>query len=276
MMIDLHCHSYFSDGELSPAALLDKALANGLRAFALTDHDTIEGLSALHELAKDKDIQIINGIEFSVRWKKYDIHILGLNINPNEQGLCEHILKKNESRIERAREIGDRLARLGLNEAYEKACELAGHLRVGRAHFAQVLIAAGLVKDMKAAFKRYLGNGRPAYVATNWLSLEDAVSSIIEAGGQAVIAHPLKYGLTRTKLHEFIHAFKNAGGVGMEVVSGVATDAQVMELAGLCQRFKLFASSGSDFHSDTLSYTKLGRQRALPVNCIPIWEQWTI
>ena len=274
-MIDLHCHSYFSDGALSPKALLHKALESELRIFALTDHDTTEGLSFLQEEAKGHDIQIINGIELSVRFKKYDLHILGLKINPEDPGLRAIIAKQNDSRIKRAHDIAHRLSSFGVSDAYQKACTLAGHERVGRAHFAQILIAAGIVKDMKTAFKRFLGAGRPAYVPTDWVGLDEAVSGIIEAGGQAVIAHPLKYGLTRTKLHELIHAFKKAGGVGMEVVSGAASDAQVKELAGLCQRFKLLASSGSDYHGDALSYTKLGRQQPLPVNCTPIWEQWT-
>lgn len=274
-MIDLHCHSYFSDGVLSPDALLSKAIDSKIRMLALTDHDTTEGLSLLHEAARDHDIQIINGIELSVRWKKYDVHILGLNIQPDNPNLCELIVRQNENRIARARQIGEQLLNCGVEDAYKKASEIAGHDRVGRAHFAQLLVTEGRVPDMKAAFKRYLGSGRPAYVATSWLSMDEAVSGIIQAGGQAVIAHPLKYGLTRSKLHELINAFVDAGGVGMEVVSGAMTSAQIMELAGLCQRYNLLASTGSDYHGDTLSYTGLGRQQPLPVNCKPIWHQWT-
>ena len=248
-MIDLHCHSYFSDGMLSPNALLSKAIDSNIRILALTDHDTTEGLSLLHEAAREHDIKIINGIELSVRWKKYDVHILGLNIKPDNQHLQELITKQNENRIASDRQIG--------------------------VHFAQLLVNEGRVPDMKAAFKRYLGSGRPAYVATAWLTMSEAVAGIIEAGGQAVIAHPLKYGLTRSKLHELINVFKEEGGVGMEVVSGAMTSVQMMELAGLCQRYDLLASTGSDYHGD-MSHIGLGRQQPLPVNCKPIWHQWTI
>ena len=272
-MIDLHCHSYFSDGMLSPNALLKKAIDSNIRILALTDHDTTEGLSLLHEAAQEHDIKVINGIELSVRWKKYDVHILGLNIQPDNQHLQELIARQNENRIARARQIGEQLLNCGIDEAYKKASKIAGHERVGRAHFAQLLVTEGRVPDMKAAFKRYLGSGRPAYVATAWLTMSEAVAGIIQAGGQAVIAHPLKYGLTRSKLHELINIFKEEGGIGMEVVSGAMTKAQMMELAGLSQRYDLLASTGSDYHGD-MSHIGLGRQQPLPVNCKPIWHQW--
>lgn len=275
-MIDLHCHTHFSDGELSPSALLNKAIASHVRVLALTDHDTTAGLLPLHEAARGSDITIINGIELSVRWKKYDIHILGLNINPEDQDMIALITRQNQARVARALNISECLANCGVEDAYQKACKIAGHERVARPHFAQVLIHEGMVRDMKAAFKRFLGRGKAAYVPTAWASVEDAVGAIVKAGGQAVIAHPLKYALTRSKLHELIEAFKEAGGVGVEVISGDITVTQSNELAGLCSRFGLLASTGSDYHGDTLSRVALGQQRALPVNCTPIWHQWNI
>ena len=273
-MIDLHCHSHFSDGELSPSALLTKAIDSHIRVLALTDHDTTEGLLSLRHAAINSDIKIIDGIELSVRWKKYDIHIIGLNIRPEEKSLQCIIDQQNKNRIARAHLIAERLIDSDVHDAYQKACEMAGHERIGRAHFAQLLINEGRVHDMKTAFKRYLGQGAVAYVPTAWLSLEAAVSGIVESGGQAVIAHPLKYALTRTKLHELITSFKSAGGVGMEVVSGAISNIQASELAGLCCRYELLASTGSDFHGDSLSRISLGQQRPLPVNCTPIWNQW--
>ena len=275
-MIDLHCHSYFSDGELSPSALLQKAIDYGVRVLALTDHDTTAGLLPLHQAANGKDITIINGIELSVRWKKHDIHIIGLMVKPEDAGLMDLIALQNERRIERAHQIGECLMGVGIHDAYQKACEIAGHERVGRPHFAEVLINEGIVSDMKSAFKRFLGQGRCAYVPTAWIGLDEAVLGIVQAGGQAVIAHPLKYSLTRSKLHELIKTFIAAGGVGMEVVSGEMTVADANELAGLCCRFELLASTGSDYHGDGLSRKALGQQRALPINCTPIWHRWNI
>ncbi|MCX7116522.1 MAG: PHP domain-containing protein [Legionellales bacterium] len=275
-MIDLHCHSYYSDGALSPEDLLAKAIQADIHVLALTDHDTTEGLQALHLAARGKSIQIIDGIELSVRWKKFDIHILGLNIQPDDIGLCDLIVRQNEHRISRAQLIGDRLKVCGVENAYGKACERAGHQRVGRAHYAALLLEEGLVHDMQSAFKRFLGRGQVAYVASTWVDMVEAVTTIVQAKGQAVIAHPLKYGLTRTKLLELIKTFIGAGGVGMEVVSGNMSMIQIKELAGLCCRYQLLASTGSDYHGDALSHTKLGRQGPLPINCTPIWQPWNM
>ena len=274
-MIDLHCHSHFSDGALSPDALLKEAMDAGIHMLALTDHDTTAGLAPLHKAAQHSNIKIINGIELSTRWKKHDIHILGLNITPDDVGIRALIDQQNKSRIVRAQQIAACLVEFGVHDAYQKACEIAGHERVGRPHFAQVLMNEGKVSDIQMAFKRYLGRGHGAYVPTAWLSIDEAVEGIIRAGGQAVIAHPLKYKLTRSKLHALISEFKQAGGVGIEVVSGEMTVSQINESAGLCLRFELLASTGSDYHHP-LSRTRLGRQQPLPVNCTPIWHSWAI
>lgn len=274
-MIDLHCHSNCSDGSSNPGELVQKALAQGLRILSLTDHDTMAGYQELTQAAKNTTVQIIPGIEFSVRWRKYDIHILGYQIQDGPE-LQDLIAKQNESRIERAKHIASLLDTLGLKDAYEKACQLAGHQRVGRPHFAKLLVDEGMVKDMQAAFSKYLAKGKPAFAPTPWISIEEAVQGINQAQGQAVIAHPHKYGLTRSKLHELIREFKDAGGVGIEVVSGNMTVTQINELAATCLRFDLLASSGSDYHSDSASFIGLGRQRQLPEMCTPIWHNWTI
>jgi len=274
-MIDLHCHSTFSDGALSPEELIYKAQKQQVRCLSLTDHDTVAGYGELNEAAIGTDIKIINGIELSTRWKKYDIHILGYQINHTSE-LDELIRNQNQSRIERAIQIGASLSLVGVENAYEKACEQAGHNRVGRPHFARVLINEGKTRDMKSAFKQFLGRGKNAYIPTPWITIQQAVNGIVTAGGKAVIAHPLKYGLTRSKLHELINEFKEAGGEGIEVVSGEMTVTQIKEMAATSMRFNLLASSGSDFHSDTLSRTNLGRQQQLPVNCKPIWHDWNI
>ena len=245
----------------------------GISMLALTDHDTTAGLAPLHDAALNTNIKIINGIELSTRWKKHDIHIIGLNINPDDDGLRALIVQQNESRIARAVQIAACLVHFGVHDAYEKACDIAGHERVGRPHFAQILVNEGKVPDIQSAFKRYLGRGHGAYVPTAWLSIDAAVEGIVHAGGQAVIAHPLKYKLTRSKLHALISDFKQAGGVAIEVVSGDMLVSQINELAGLCLRFGLLASTGSDFHHD-MSRTGLGRQQKLPANCTPIWHSW--
>lgn len=276
LMIDLHCHSYCSDGLLSPEALLTKALSASIKILALTDHDTTMGLPALHLAAENMPIYIIDGIELSARWKLHDIHIIGLKINREHPVLKACIQRQEQSRVTRAEMIGDRLTVLGIPDTFQKATEYAGHNRVGRPHYAHVLVNEGIVKDTKSAFKRFLARGKPAYISTEWLELYEAVDVIHQAGGLAVLAHPLKYKLTRTKLNALITAFKDAGGVGLEVVSGCMLASEIIEMAGLCNRFALLASSGSDYHGDTISRIGLGQQKSLPVKCIPIWEQWAL
>lgn len=274
-MIDLHCHSNCSDGTLSPEALLEKAIAAGIKVLALTDHDTVVGAKIL-QAQKSENITFIAGIELSTRWKKYDIHVLGLNIDTNNEILTDLIDRQVESRYHRSLQIAERMSALGVENAFEKACKVAGHNRISRPHFAKVFIDEGLAPDMPIAFKRFLAQGKAAYVPTPWITIPEAVNGIVEAGGQAILAHPLKYKLTRTKLHDLIEEFKLAGGSGLEVVSGEMTPTQVQEMAGLSQRFQLLSSSGSDYHGDTLSRISLGRQRQLPLNCTPVWHQWNI
>lgn len=274
-MIDLHCHSHYSDGALSPEKLLSQAVSNHVRMLALTDHDTVDGVIPLIEAAQHLPIQIITGIELSVRWKKHDIHILGLNLDPKNESLNALLLTQKQNRMERARKIASLLNQYGINNAFDKALEISGQGEIGRPHFAKVLVQEGVVSDFQAAFSRFLGRGRKAYVATQWLSIQQAVGGILSAGGEAVIAHPLKYKLTRTKLHELIVDFKEAGGKGFEVVSGDTHVLQRNTLSGLCERFNLLASTGSDYHGDNLSRIRLGQQPQLPLNCTPIWHQWT-
>lgn len=276
-MIDLHCHSYFSDGLHSPELLLKKALSAGVRMLALTDHDTMAGLKRLRKAAAVESAApvIISGIELSTRWKKQDIHIIGLQVSEHESGLEALIQQQQKRRKLRSFAIAERLqAVLGLSDVYQKACDVAGHEWLARPHFAQVLINEGVTQDIQSGFKRYLGRGRPAYIETNWVGVEEAVSAIIKAGGHAVIAHPLKYDLSQTKLNTLITLFKAAGGAALEVVSGDTTRAQSEMLAGFCQRYDLLASSGSDFHGDLISRTPLGAQPQLPLNCTPLWQPW--
>lgn len=275
-MIDLHCHSNFSDGKSTPAELITKAIAARLKILALTDHDTTAGLVALHEAAKVSTLHIVNGIEVSAQWKKHDIHVIGLNIDPEASSIKALNCKQVESRISRAQQIAVCLASFGVTEAYQKARTLAGHAQVGRPHFAAVLINEGFVQNVPMAFKRYLARGKPAYVPTNWASIEEAVLSIHQAGGEAVLAHPVKYKLTRSKLYALIETFKAAGGIGMEVVSGMMTNEEVRAMADVSTRFELLASSGSDYHGEGMSLIPLGKQRPLPENCTPIWQHWQI
>lgn len=275
-MIDLHTHSHFSDGLLSVPALYQKAIDNGLSMLALTDHDTVAGVHALMALAEQSSLRIIPGIELSVRFKTKDVHILGLNLDLSSEALCDVIAKQQQSRLHRAQEIARKLTEtLGITDVWDKVCAIAGHEHIARPHFAKLLQNEGKVKDFQKAFKQYLARGRVAFVSTAWINIDEAVCAIHAAGGTAVIAHPLKYGLTRTKLNELILAFKACGGEGIEVVSGDTSADDIALLARLCLQYDMLASTGSDFHGQALSRYDLGKQAALPLVCTPIWQLWT-
>lgn len=274
-MIDLHCHSHFSDGLHSPEALATLASQQSLRVLALTDHDSIEGWAEMARFTAAQGIQFIPGIEFSTRWKKHDIHILGLRLQS-----CADLLAALEiqqaRRKERALQIGDLLAQIGIQDAYQACCARDSASQIGRLHYARLLVERGLVQDQQSAFTRYLGRGKPAYVPTDWIGVDEAVAVIRAAGGVPVVAHPLKYGLTRTKLIELLKFFKEAGGMGMEVVSGIMQSHEIMAMATMARQLDLLASSGSDFHGKGLSRLSLGCQPPLPSGCKPVWQLWDI
>jgi predicted metal-dependent phosphoesterase TrpH len=274
--IDLHCHSNYSDGSLSVEELLQCALTNQVNALALTDHDTLAGISPLQELAAGMNIKIINGIELTVRWRKYDIHMIGLQFELHHPAITELVVKQTESRKNRAEMIAARLEDCGFEGIFERVKEIAVHDQIGRPHFAKVLYHMGKVRSMQDAFDKYLGIGKKAYVPTPWVSLEAAVEGINRAGGQAVIAHPLKYSLTRTKLNELIDDFVLAGGKGLEVVSGLMEQGAITEMGKICARYGLLASSGSDYHGEQNAKVSLGLQKKLPSGCEPIWQSWKL
>lgn len=273
-MIDLHCHSTHSDGLFSVSALLEQALKRSISMLALTDHDTVSGVSLLQSLAKEKPLSIIPGIEISVRWRKHDIHILGLNINIKHPHIEQVILEQKLRRWQRAEAIAGSLEELGVSEPLRAAIELAGHEHLTRPHFAQVLVNAGFVKDRNQAFKQYLKRGKPAYYPCQWVSLDDAVESINTSGGIAVIAHPKKYGLTNTKLRQLIDEFTDAGGQGIEVVSGNQSRDEIKEITAFCLEYDMLASTGSDFHGGPEKKIRLGGQPKLPDDLKPIWSVW--
>ena len=276
MIVDLHCHSIFSDGALTPEELVSRATKVGAQVFALTDHDTIAGLPRLHAANTSDDLKIINGVEISMRWRKYDIHVLAYNFSAEHAGIMELLATQKNNRLQRAHDISERLEDIGVQDAFAKAAHYASNDNVGRPHFAQVLIDEGKVKEIQQAFDKFLARGKHAYVQSCWVELADAISVVRAAGGNAVIAHPLKYKLTNTKLIELLTDFKQAGGEGIEVVSTDAQTTDINLLADVCVDFSLCASTGSDFHNDKSSRVGIGMQRPVPKSCTPIWDKWSL
>lgn len=276
MIIDLHCHSVFSDGMLTPEELVFRAVKIGAKVLSLTDHDTISGLNSLHAAARNHALKVINGVEISVSWRKYDIHILAYNFSCDDATITDLLDKQKKLRVQRAYNISERLLDIGIEDAFAKAAKYANSNNIGRPHFAQVLIDEGKVKEIQQAFDKYLKRGNCAYVASSWLELSKVINTVYNAGGNAVIAHPLKYKLTHTKLRELVCDFKKAGGEGLEVVSGDSLRSDIKLLVEVCQEFSLYASTGSDFHNDKASKIGIGMQRPLPKECRPIWHKWSL
>jgi len=273
---DLHCHSTASDGDLSPAELVQRAHDQRVDVLALTDHDVTDGLSEAANTAATLGMGFVPGIEISVTWQKQTIHVVGLHIDPESQELQLGLAKLREFRNWRAEEIGRRLEKKGIAGAYEGARQLAKGAILSRTHFAQFLVANGYAKDMRELFKRYLIKNKPGYVPGEWASLEEAVGWIVNSGGQAVIAHPARYKVTATRLRRLIKDFKQAGGGGFEVVSGTHSNDEIKYMGRLANQFGLLASCGSDFHSPNNVYLELGRLPAMPEACMPVWsdDRW--
>ena len=272
MRLDLHCHSTFSDGTLTPDELIRRAHDARIDVLALTDHDTLEGLRPL-QAANTYGIRLVPALEFSSLWIKTDVHVVGLDIDPHSPALMSAINQQQNARQRRAETIAKNLLKRGLPDLLPQALALAGDGSVGRPHFAQALLAHGVVDKAEQAFKKYLGRGKAGDVGIYWARLETVVDWIRTAGGIPVLAHPDKYSLTRTRLMRLISEFKASGGLAMEVVSGQQSPEVTRRLATLCNDFQLLASSGSDFHRPGQHWAELGRQSALPDSCRPVWDR---
>jgi hypothetical protein len=241
---------------------------------ALTDHDTTGGIAEARAAAADIALELISGVEISVTWQKLTVHVLGLGMDPDHPGLLEGLVELRAFRDWRAEEIGRRLARAGIAGGFEGAKALAKGLLISRTHFARYLVAKGHAPDVRGVFSRFLVNGKPGYVPGDWAKLEQAVAWILDAGGQAVIAHPARYPLTRSKLRRLLQEFAACGGAGIEVISGSHRRDDYFVMARHARDFGLRGSVGSDYHGPENPWIDLGRLPALPDGCEPIWRDW--
>ncbi len=272
MIFDLHSHTYFSDGALSPEALVERAKARGVSVLAITDHDTIAGVGLAHKAAVKAGIELIAGIEFSSQWGKGGVHIVGLGVDPDSPGLQAAIKFQELAREARSQAIGERLSRAGFPGALAGAQALAGEGTLGRPHFAQYLVSIGAVKNINAAFKKYLGTGKPADVKYQWPLMDEVIGWIHSAGGVAVLAHPAKYELTRMKMCALVDSFAAAGGDAVEVISGLQPMSLTQDLINIVNARSLYASCGSDFHVPDQTWQELGSFGVLPDNVKPVWN----
>ena len=265
-------HSTASDGELAPARLVALAQAQGVRVMALTDHDSVAGLAEARQAGNELGVDVINGVEISSRWDVHDIHVVGLGVDPGNGALQTRLASQMDRRQQRAAQIAQRLIKLGLPDVLAPASEGAPQGIPARPHFARALVAAGACRQEKDAFAKYLAQGKPAYVKTQWPSIAEAAAWIRESGGVPVLAHPHRYKMTRTKLDRLIRQFAESGGQAVEVVTANQDNGTAQQLSGFCNTYGLYASLGSDYHGPAMRWIQPGRMPKLPSQCRPVWS----
>ena len=271
---DLHCHSVVSDGTLTPEQLAERAYANGVHLWALTDHDELGGQERARAAASSLGMDYLSGVEISVTWMGQTIHIVGLGIDAAHAGILEGLRRTREGRGNRARQMAEQLLKAGIPGAYEGALHFAGnHELISRTHFARFLVEQGVCRNTEHVFKNYLIEGKPGYVPHQWASLDNAVHWIKSAGGVAVIAHPGRYSrLNAMQMDELYKHFKDLGGLAIEVITGSHSPDQYKTFAKIAQQYGFLASRGSDFHDPNESHIDLGNLPHLPDHLTPVWS----
>nr|WP_205890120.1 PHP domain-containing protein [Pseudomonas jilinensis] len=277
VIADLHMHSTASDGVLAPAELMRQAAEAGVELVALTDHDTLEGLTEARAAALAAGIRWVSGVELSAQWQGHTLHVLGYGFDPAAPALLQALEEVRAGRWQRAQQIAERLAAKRMPGALEGAQEV--QLAMGadadappaRPHFADWLVREGHVSDRAEAFRKWLGAGKLGDIKQHWPALGEVVGQIRAADGLAVLAHPWQYGFTRSKLRRLLREFASAGGRGIEVVNGRQPPEQVAYLGKLSNEFGFLASCGSDFHHPGSPWMALGVMTAMPSDCEPVW-----
>ncbi|MFT2097192.1 PHP domain-containing protein [Marinomonas sp. 2405UD66-6] len=273
--VDLHSHSSRSDGRLSPADLVSLAAEQEVSLFALTDHDTLDGIPEASQKAKDLGISFVNGVELSTQWKGIPLHMVALNFDREDPAVLSVVEKNQLIRLDRARRIADLLVKQGLPDLFDEAVTLAGESQLGRPHFASLLVEKGFVKDSNKAFDRYLGNKKLGQLRDVWPELEDVLTTLSGQDIELVLAHPKRYPLTVTKLKRLLADFKKWGGTGMEVASGNERPDSVRLLERLSVEFGLKASVGSDYHGPFGPWMQVGKYTPIHGSEVDlIWQNW--
>jgi hypothetical protein len=272
---DLHCHSVYSDGSLPPDELARRAHAGGVQLWSLTDHDELAGQASARRAAQALGMVYVTGVEISVSFIGETVHILGFDFDPEHPALVQGLATLRAGRDQRARDMGESLARAGIPGAFEGACQYASNPElVSRTHFARFLVEHGHCSSVHEVFQRYLKEGKPGFVPHRWAGLGEALGWLREAGGVAVIAHPARYRFTPTEELALFTEFQAHGGRGVEVTCGAHFPDEVQKYSHMAQEFGLMASRGSDFHAPGESRVNLGELPDLPGRCTPIWTLW--
>lgn len=256
--VDLHVHSTKSDGSFTPAELVSHALEIGLSAFALSDHDTVDGIDEAMEAAKGTGLEVIPAIEFSTEYEGKDIHILGLYIDHKGQAFQKYLQNFRDSRDLRNRKMCQKLTDYGVPVSYEALTARFPGSVLTRAHYAKFLLEEGYVKSMTEAFERYVGDHAPCFLPREKVTPSQAVKLILEAGGIPVLAHPILYHMSDARLDKLVAELKDAGLVGIEAIYSTYSNADERQIRRLAKKYDLLITGGSDFHGTTKPNLELG------------------
>ena len=254
--IDLHTHSTFSVGTFTPLQLVKYAEEKGLKAFALTDHDTTEGVKEAKSI--ETNVEVISGVEISTRYDKKEIHIVGLYVNENDADLNKQLKYYREKRVTRNFEILEKLNSLGVNITIDDVKESCTGDVISRAHIAKALVSKGFVGSYTEAFDRYLGDNKCAYVPRETLNYEESMELITKAGGVPVLAHPLLYKMSDTNLENMMVKLRQKGLKAVEVYYSTHSNSDTQHIMAMANRVGLIYSGGSDFHGATKPKIDMG------------------
>lgn len=271
--IDLHVHSNCSDGTMTPTEVVEHAAKKGLSAIALTDHDTINGIAEAKAAAKTYGVEVIPGIEFSTNYQGKDIHILGLNVNVDNNYFVTNLQQFLDSRDVRNQKIINLLAEQGIDISWESMKEAFPQAVWTRANFARYLLDRHYIKSMQDAFSRYIGEGCPCYVPREKVTPYQAIHLIHEGGGYAILAHPLLYHFNETELETLVDRLVQAGLDGIEAIYSKNRWTDESNMRRLARKFNLKITGGSDFHGDNKPDIDIGTGRGNLKIPYSIWKQ---
>ena len=256
--VDLHVHSNKSDGSLSPSDLVLEAKKKGLKAFALTDHDTVDGIDEAMAASENSGVIVIPGIELSTEYEGKDIHIVGLLIDKEQPTFRDKIQEFVDSRIQRNHKMCQKLTEAGCPLTYEELVEEFPGAVITRAHYAQILLKKGYTKSLKEAFERYIGDRGPCFIPREKITPEDGVKLILSAKGIPVLAHPLLYGMGKERLQILVDRLKDAGLEAIEAVYCTYSPSEETQMREFAKKNGLLISGGSDFHGNAKPGLEMG------------------
>lgn len=259
--VDLHVHSTYSDGTLTPEELVILAKKQGLSAMALTDHDTIVGVEEAIIAGEKYNLEIVPGIELSSAYGSKEIHILGLYVDYKDETFNAALENLRKTRNERNLKIITKFKEIGIEISFDEMKQLYGNAVITRAHFADYLLAKGYIKSRSEAFDRYIGENGPCFMPREKLTPEQTIRLITQAGGVAILAHPTLYHLGDSEMNKLLNYLCRSGLKGIEAIYSTYTMGEEIQIRKLARENHLIISGGSDYHGANKPYLNLGTGR---------------